>query len=1185
MVQSTDSSAYLNFGYRSGTQVGICNLTWDFPELVSFINLCLRRAFPGKSWASICVSHNSFAKLHSDSRNLYGSENHVLSLGQHVGGLLWLEGALEQPAPPPSSQSVDCSGGLVNIHEKPFSFNPRLLHGSSEWVGDRWVLIAYTPQVFQSASSEDLLQLQSLSFPFPGAETTSSAALSPSPSPVPLASDTKLFLDLCCGSSAPFSTAVRALGIPCLAVDPLFGEGLDLLHDETFDRLLALAHNGVFKLAHASPPCGEFSLVKLREDGGPRAIRTPDEPYGRSDLTDAESERLRTSFSLATRCISLLLAVFESGGQTCLEHPRNSMLWLLKEAQFYLNSVAADVVVTSACQWQQDWFKHWAFATSLRSLQSLAGVCPHGKDAHAQIWGVKDETGQHLSRLTATYPESLASAFAQHVLPLFTPLPDANFVVLQECMQLLPRKPMSASFPCATQDGGGIFSMPDWSSPQPGKDDVLREVRHKLHAKLLQLRAPQRLREHVANNTNSPLFTSEEVFELRAIWDAVLAPSSGLDWQVSVGQPYSLSALEAVASFISDKDVSLWPCLHDGVPTGYRRNIPLSGVLIPLESNDFDPPPLQHCTGNWSEAEKDPDLFRELIEQEVAAGFLEEVGSLETAQSRWPNLTAVGKCNIVKHPTKAPRLIMDSSISNTNAGCYIPERYMMPSLQDIRASWPLRGDDTDFLAFAMDIKGAHKTIRIHPDEWGLNMLQLASTCFAYKCCPFGAAFSAFWWTRLSAFFIRFLHLLIFLKHSLCAYVDDFYMVQPCEVAALTSSMILSVCQCVNIPLSWAKLQFGARVVWIGWSFNLRSHSFHLPYEKLEKLRAMLSALLKGDFTTRHELEIVAGYLQWVFQMHKLLKPWLSCLYDDMRRPVATSYSVEPSQWIELISCISDDLLVQRQLPGAALPLGGRLLSVKHQALRSKADLRRVGVSPKRIWLRITNPASSKRRLSHQSKVFLRYWQQWAQMPFFSRPLAMPPRWLPDAFAADACASGNKIGIGGFIKMGDAPAVWFSEVFSLRALQKLISDLPSVAQEAITCWETLAQMGLVLLLASCFPGGRLKICVPSWCDNTGAESTSNKLFCTSLPLAFFAQKLSLLSWHTGISLDVHHVAGFENTIADHLSRWMEGEELPSGFSLDDRFRLSWEMLWHFKPDVRIWPESHGLLWQPQSFAFS
>ena len=522
------------------------------------------------------------------------------------------------------------------------------------------------------------------------------------------------------------------------------------------------------------------------------------------------------------------------------------------------------------------------------------------------------------------------------------------------------------------------------------------------------------------------------------------------------------------------------------MPTGYRRNIPVSGVLIPLESNDFDPPPLQHCTGNWSEAEKDPELFRDLIEQEVAAGFLEEVGSLETAQSRWPNLTAVGKCNIVKHPTKAPRLIMDSSISNTNAGCYIPERYMMPSLQDIRASWPLRGDDTDFLAFAMDIKGAHKTIRIHPEEWGLNMLQLASICFAYKCCPFGAAFSAFWWARLSAFFIRFLHLLIFLKHSLCAYVDEFYMVQPCEVAALTSSMIISVCQCFNIPLSWAKLQFGARVVWIGWSFNLRSHSFHLPYEKLEKLHTMLSTLLKGEFTTRHELEIVAGYLQWVFQMHKLLKPWLSCLYDDMRRPVATSYSVEPSQWIEFISCISDDLLIQRQLPGAALPLGGRLLSVKHQALRSKADLRRVGISPKRIWLRITNPASSKRRLSHQSRVFLRYWQQWAQMPFFSRPLAMPPRWLPDTFAADACASGNKIGIGGFIKMGDAPAVWFSEVFSLRSLQKLISDLPSVAQEAITCWETLAQMGLVLLLASCFPGGRLKICVPSWCDNTGAS---------------------------------------------------------------------------------------------------
>ena len=61
---------------------------------------------------------------------------------------------------------------------------------------------------------------------------------------------------------------------------------------------------------HASPPCKEYSRLKLRP-GGPRAIRSP------------ESSR-----ALLERCVQLLECAFEGGGHGDLEQPTNAMSWL-----------------------------------------------------------------------------------------------------------------------------------------------------------------------------------------------------------------------------------------------------------------------------------------------------------------------------------------------------------------------------------------------------------------------------------------------------------------------------------------------------------------------------------------------------------------------------------------------------------------------------------------------------------------------------------------------------------------------------------------------------------------------------------------------------------------------------------------------------------------------------------------
>ena len=75
----------------------------------------------------------------------------------------------------------------------------------------------------------------------------------------------------------------------------------------------------------------------------------------------------------------------------------------------------------------------------------------------------------------------------------------------------------------------------------------------------------------------------------------------------------------------------------------------MSHTLIPLENPSWDPrdQDFQICSGNWPGAEEAPELLEELIQEELTAGYLEPVPSLDTAQQRWDQV-AVGKANVVQ---------------------------------------------------------------------------------------------------------------------------------------------------------------------------------------------------------------------------------------------------------------------------------------------------------------------------------------------------------------------------------------------------------------------------------------------------------------------------------------------------------------------------------------------------------
>ena len=188
------------------------------------------------------------------------------------------------------------------------------------------------------------------------------------------------------------------------------------------------------------------------------------------------------------------------------------------------------------------------------------------------LQGLRDESGNFCSRASAEYPPLLADMYAEQALPLFDVEQGGGTALSFATVPLLAKPKALHEAPVALQDGAGILSTPDWSAPPSGATDVFAHLRPKLMAFLLQGRFPQRLRTLVLGGSAEPLFSSSEIDALRCIfqdWLSAHFPGISVSWEISAEQPYCLQALAAVSRICQDRDVSLFTCLEQGVPTGF----------------------------------------------------------------------------------------------------------------------------------------------------------------------------------------------------------------------------------------------------------------------------------------------------------------------------------------------------------------------------------------------------------------------------------------------------------------------------------------------------------------------------------------------------------------------------------------------------------------------------------------
>ena len=436
--------------------------------------------------------------------------------------------------------------------------------------------------------------------------------------------------------------------------------------------------------------------------------------------------------------------------------------------------------------------------------------------------------------------------------------------------------------------------------------------------------------------------------------------------------------------------------------------------------------------------------------------------------------------------------------------------------------------------------------------------------------------SRLWWARLGSFFVRSLHMLLYIRHCLFLYVDDFFTTQDESTIFATTSLVLAFFVCFNVPVSWRKLAVGPEVVWIGWCINVRAGCFSIPQSKRQRLHAHISSLLRSyNNVHRRDLHKVTGMLQWFLNAFPHLRPWIGVLDKDLRCPPATLHSLDPHYFAELHSCVNDDLLFVKAPSGTAIPLGAKLIEVRHMPIKRRSDLSKIVLSCKRVWIRVSDPSQSKRKLSKNSVALLTFWQRWCDLPALLRPLQFTPRATLVA-AADAMGAGTNFAIGGFVKLSSA-TIWFSEQYTVSDFGFAGIELSSRASDNISCYECLAQIALLHCLSAALPGGRMHVRIPSWSDNTGAEAVSNKLFTSSYPLSIFAQRLALFSCFSGIELDTTHISGHRNELADWLSRWNGTDTLPSGIAPEFRVRLDLRQLWFRERCVSFHPADFKPPW--------
>ena len=148
-----------------GGVLGLRRTCSEFPESVRVFTKLIRAACPELSFSSFTVNQNVETLPHTDAHNAAWEPNLVLAFSSFKKGGIWTE--VKGGTQPRDYKGQQRFGEVLDLREGPKLLDPKRLHATESWQGNRTVLIAYTVRSLEKLPAALRYAAEALGFRLP----------------------------------------------------------------------------------------------------------------------------------------------------------------------------------------------------------------------------------------------------------------------------------------------------------------------------------------------------------------------------------------------------------------------------------------------------------------------------------------------------------------------------------------------------------------------------------------------------------------------------------------------------------------------------------------------------------------------------------------------------------------------------------------------------------------------------------------------------------------------------------------------------------------------------------------------------------------------------------------------------------------------------------------------------------